>query len=163
MGIPSTERPEGYGPKSTYEAGGVEDQVFPGGRGGPGRSTVEGMGAPLADKNDDPTVYPEEERVGEEMLQRWMAEFLRPLLERYLNLEADSAPSFVGADQFIYYRQFDPHRRFAPGHLRHPEYRPHDAGPKLEDLGADEPAQLCPRDRLEQLAQRLPGRPGCRR
>lgn len=63
---------------------------------------------------NDPTVYPEEERVGEEMLQRWIAELLRPLLERFLNTPERDGPSFVGADQFIYYKQFDPHRRFAP-------------------------------------------------
>ena len=66
------------------------------------------------DARDDPTVYPEEERVGEEMLQRWIAELLRPLLERYLNGAGGRAPCFVGADQFIYYRQHDPLRRFAP-------------------------------------------------
>lgn len=62
----------------------------------------------------DPTVYPAEERVGEEMIQRWIAELLRPLLERFLNRPGVDGPNFVGADQFVYYRQYDPHRRFAP-------------------------------------------------
>ena len=72
------------------------------------------MGNAVFEEHDDPTVYPEEERVGEEMLQRWISELLRPLLERYLNGEGEQAPCFVGADQFIYYRQHDPVRRFAP-------------------------------------------------
>jgi Uma2 family endonuclease len=61
---------------------------------------------------EDRTVYPEEERVGEEMLQRWIMELFRPLLERYLRERGETC--FVGADQFIYYRQFDPHARIAP-------------------------------------------------
>jgi hypothetical protein len=61
---------------------------------------------------DDPTVYPVEERVGEDIVQRWIVELLRPLVERWL-AEA-GRPWFVGADQFIYYRQFDAHRRVAP-------------------------------------------------
>lgn len=72
------------------------------------------VAAAIPDEAKDPTIYPEEERVGEEMLQRWIAELLRPLLERFLNRPGAKAPSFVGADQFIYYRQYDPHRRFAP-------------------------------------------------
>ena len=64
--------------------------------------------------NQDPTIYPEEERVGEEMLQRWICEVLRPLLERFVNRPGAGGPTFVGADQFVYYRQYDPHRRFAP-------------------------------------------------
>jgi Uma2 family endonuclease len=59
----------------------------------------------------DPTVYPEEERLGEEILQRWIVELLRPLLESWLN---ERGTYFVGADQFIYYRQYDPHQRYAP-------------------------------------------------
>jgi hypothetical protein len=61
---------------------------------------------------DDRTLYPVEERVGEDILQRWIMELLRPLLERYLLERGDEC--FVGADQFIYYRQFDPHARVAP-------------------------------------------------
>jgi hypothetical protein len=60
----------------------------------------------------DPTIYPEEERVGEDMLQRWIMELLRPLLQRWL--EQRKVTAFVGADQFIYWRQHDPHRRVAP-------------------------------------------------
>lgn len=62
----------------------------------------------------DPTVYPEEEKVGEELLQRWIMELLRPLLERYLNGPGGRAPTLVGADQFIYFEQHDPHSRCSP-------------------------------------------------
>jgi hypothetical protein len=61
----------------------------------------------------DRTIYPEEERVGESMLQRWIAELLRPLLEWWLNTRR-KRKAFVGADQFIYWRQYDPHARVAP-------------------------------------------------
>ena len=60
----------------------------------------------------DPTIYPEEERVGEDMLQRWIMELLRPLLQWWLTSRGITA--FVGADQFIYWRQHDPHARLAP-------------------------------------------------
>jgi len=60
----------------------------------------------------DPTVYPEEEKMGEESLQRFMCELLRPLIERYLI--AKKIVAFVGADQFIYYRKHDPRGRVAP-------------------------------------------------
>jgi hypothetical protein len=61
----------------------------------------------------DPTIYPEEERVGESMLQRWIAELLRPLLEWWLNVRRRRT-AFVGADQFIYWRQHDSSARVAP-------------------------------------------------
>ena len=60
----------------------------------------------------DPTIYPEEERVGEDMLQRWIVELLRPLLQWWLSRRGVEA--FVGADQFIYWRRHDPHARVAP-------------------------------------------------
>jgi Uma2 family endonuclease len=54
----------------------------------------------------DPTHYPEEKKMGEHSLQRWIVELLRPLIERwYAHL---GKARFVGADQFIYYRQHDP-------------------------------------------------------
>lgn len=61
---------------------------------------------------DDPTFYPTEEKVGEDILQTWILELLRPLVERWLALQGKVA--FVGADQFIYYRQFDPQKVVAP-------------------------------------------------
>ena len=60
----------------------------------------------------DPTVYPVEEKVGEDILQRWIMELLRPLIEDWLRSEGRE--TLVGADQFIYYRQFDPHGRVSP-------------------------------------------------
>jgi Uma2 family endonuclease len=50
--------------------------------------------------------------VGEDMLQRWIVELLRPLLQWWLTRRGIKA--FVGADQFIYWRQHDPHARVAP-------------------------------------------------
>lgn len=60
----------------------------------------------------DPTIYPEEERVGEDILQRWIVELLRPLLQWWLTRRKVRA--LVGADQFIYWRRHDPHARVAP-------------------------------------------------
>jgi Uma2 family endonuclease len=60
----------------------------------------------------DPTVYPVEEKVGEDILQRWIVELLRPLLQRWL--EQRHVEAFVGADQFVYWKQYDPHKRVAP-------------------------------------------------
>jgi len=60
----------------------------------------------------DPTIYPEEERVGEDMLQRCIIELLRPLLKRWLG--GRKVRAFVGADQFIYWRQHDSHARVVP-------------------------------------------------
>jgi hypothetical protein len=60
----------------------------------------------------DPTVYPVEERMGEDILQRWIVEMLRPLVERWIAARGELA--FVGADQFIYYEQFNSTARVAP-------------------------------------------------
>ncbi|HEX2659981.1 MAG TPA: Uma2 family endonuclease [Polyangia bacterium] len=60
----------------------------------------------------DPTVYPVEEKMGEDMLQRWIAELLRPLLLRWLVHRGK--PAFVGADQFIYYQPHTPTLRVSP-------------------------------------------------
>src|SRR5207237_765664 len=60
----------------------------------------------------DPTVYPVEETVGEDLLQRWIMELLRPLIERWLS--HGDVQALVGADQFIYYRQHTPTLRLSP-------------------------------------------------
>lgn len=60
----------------------------------------------------DPTVYPIEDDVGEGSLQRLISELLRPLIERWL--AAKGRPTFVGADQYFYWKQFDPHECVAP-------------------------------------------------
>jgi len=66
----------------------------------------------LAPEAEDLTVYPVEERAGEDILQRWIVELLRPLVERWLKRKAEQA--FVGADQFIYFEQHHPLRRVSP-------------------------------------------------
>ncbi|WP_438015359.1 Uma2 family endonuclease [Sorangium sp. So ce315] len=60
----------------------------------------------------DPTYYPVEKKVGEDSLQTWIVELLRPLIERWYS--ELGRPRFVGADQFIYYQQFDPSKVVAP-------------------------------------------------
>src|SRR5262245_40754946 len=65
-----------------------------------------------AGRGIDPTIYPVEEKVGEDLLQRWIAELLRPLIERWFRHRGVRA--LVGADQFIYYRQRFPTERVAP-------------------------------------------------
>jgi hypothetical protein len=57
-------------------------------------------------------VYPVEDRVGEDIVQRWIVELLRPLIARWFVERGE--PTFVGADQFLYYEQFDSHKRIAP-------------------------------------------------
>jgi hypothetical protein len=47
------------------------------------------------------------------MLQRRIVELLRPLLEWWLNV-CRGVVEFVGADQFIYWRQYDPQATVAP-------------------------------------------------
>lgn len=50
--------------------------------------------------------------MGEDILQCWMLEVLRPLIERWL-IERGT-PSFVGADQFIYFERGQVSQRLAP-------------------------------------------------
>jgi Uma2 family endonuclease len=65
-----------------------------------------------APAKEDPTLYPVEERVGEDIVQRWIVELLRPLVQRWLGARGEHA--FVGADQFIYFEQYNAHRRVSP-------------------------------------------------
>ncbi len=51
--------------------------------------------------------------MGESMLQRRIVELLRPLLEWWLNVRK-GVRAFVGADQFIFWRQYDPFATVAP-------------------------------------------------
>lgn len=69
------------------------------------------MGEP-AESLQDPTLYPVTEKVGEELLQRLILEVLRPLVERWLREQGRTA--LVGADQFIYWEQFNPRKALAP-------------------------------------------------
>ena len=70
----------------------------------------------------DTTVYPEEERVGEESLQRFIVELLRPMVERWL--ASRKVVAFTGADQFIYFEKGDVRRRLAPDVFVLPGVRP---------------------------------------
>jgi hypothetical protein len=56
--------------------------------------------------------YPESDDMGESMLQRLIAELLRPMLARFFEERGERA--FVGADQFIYWVEGNPTKRVAP-------------------------------------------------
>lgn len=56
--------------------------------------------------DEDPTFYPEEEKLGEDVVQTLVAEAFRPLLKRYV--DELGVRAFVGADQLMYYVQGDP-------------------------------------------------------
>src|SRR4051812_20720671 len=60
----------------------------------------------------DPTLYPVDQSVGQDSLQIFIAELLRPLIAALCASRGDQA--FVGADQFIYYEQFHPDKVVAP-------------------------------------------------
>ena len=60
----------------------------------------------------DPTVYPIEDDMGEGTLQRLVSELLRVLIERFL--AASGKATFVGADQFFYWKQYDASECVAP-------------------------------------------------
>jgi len=75
-----------------------------------------------APADDDVTVYPVEEKVGEELLQRWIIELLRPLVERWL--ASRKVIALTGADQFIYFRRGDTRGRLAPDVFVLPGVRP---------------------------------------
>src|SRR5262245_26257135 len=70
----------------------------------------------------DPTHYPIEDDVGERSLHRFIGELLRPLVERWLGLRRQRA--FVGADQYIYYEQFNPKKCVGPDVYVIPGERP---------------------------------------
>jgi Uma2 family endonuclease len=60
----------------------------------------------------DPTIYPVDEKVGENLLQRRIVELLRPLVERWLRSRRVKA--LVGADQFVYCQQHNSTARVSP-------------------------------------------------
>lgn len=60
----------------------------------------------------DTTLYPVTEKVGEELVQRLIMEVLRPLVERWLREQGREA--LVGADQFVYWEQFNARSAVAP-------------------------------------------------
>jgi len=73
-------------------------------------------------RGPDPTIYPVEEKVGEDILQRWIMELLRPLVDRWFRTRGIEA--FVGADQFVYYRPHSPIERVSPDIFVLPGVRP---------------------------------------
>jgi hypothetical protein len=73
-------------------------------------------------RGHDPTIYPIEEKVGEDILQRWIMELLRPLVDRWFRTRGIKA--FVGADQFVYYRPHSPIERVSPDIFVLPGVRP---------------------------------------
>jgi len=60
----------------------------------------------------DPTFYPVREKVGEELLQRLIMEVLRPAVEEWLR--GSEAVALVGADQFIYWEQYNARKAVSP-------------------------------------------------
>jgi Uma2 family endonuclease len=68
--------------------------------------------APKLDVAEDRTVYAIEDEMGESSLQRFISELLRGLVERWL--ESRGKPTFVGADQYFYWKQYDPRECLAP-------------------------------------------------
>jgi Uma2 family endonuclease len=56
--------------------------------------------------------YPESDHMGEGLLQRLIAELLRPMIARWLDERGERA--LVGADQFVYFVEGDATRRVAP-------------------------------------------------
>jgi Uma2 family endonuclease len=71
-----------------------------------------GSAAPKLVVAEDRTVYPIEDDMGEGSLQRFISELLRVLVERWL--EAKGKPTFVGADQYFYWEQYNPRECIAP-------------------------------------------------
>jgi hypothetical protein len=65
-----------------------------------------------ARRRPDPTIYREEDDVGEHELQTYILEILRPLLARFLATRGEHA--HVGSDQFIYWVEHDPTQSVAP-------------------------------------------------
>ncbi|HET9958217.1 MAG TPA: Uma2 family endonuclease [Polyangiaceae bacterium] len=82
------------------------------GRRGATRVVSFGLMRTPAPSLEDSTVYPVEEPVGEDILQCWMLEELRPLIERWL--AERGTPWLVGSDQFIYFEKGQVSKRIAP-------------------------------------------------
>jgi Uma2 family endonuclease len=81
------------------------------------------MGSAPAETLDDPTIYPTTDNMGEGSLQRFISELFRGLVERWL-ATTKKKPSFVGANQFIYFHKFHPKRCIAPDVFVLPGVRP---------------------------------------
>lgn len=75
-----------------------------------------------ARRRPDPTRYPVRDDMGEGSLQRFIAELLRPLVEAWLVSRGERA--FVGADQYIYWEQYNPTKSVAPDVYVIPDHAP---------------------------------------
>lgn len=75
------------------------------------RAILPSMGEAARDTVDT-TFYPVTEKVGEELLQRLIMELLRPLIAEWLS--GQGRPALVGADQFIYWEQFNARKAVSP-------------------------------------------------
>lgn len=67
---------------------------------------------PARAKSLDKVVYPAQDDMGEHELQRFIAELLRPLLERWFREKGVIA--HAGADTFFYFQKGDAKKRLAP-------------------------------------------------
>ena len=61
---------------------------------------------------EDRTVYPVKDDMGDPTLQTLISVMLLALLKRWLAVQGK--PTFVGMNQFFYWKQFDPHECVAP-------------------------------------------------
>jgi putative restriction endonuclease len=61
---------------------------------------------------EDRTIYPIEDDMGEGSLQRFISELLRVLVERWLSSRGEL--TFVGADQYFYWEQYNARECVAP-------------------------------------------------
>jgi hypothetical protein len=77
--------------------------------------------------------YPETDHMGEDFLQRAIAEALRPLIARWF--KSRRVKAFTGADQFLYWVEGDPTRRVAPGRLCAAEGGPRFGSDVVEVVG----------------------------
>jgi Uma2 family endonuclease len=62
--------------------------------------------------DDDPTIYPIEDDMGEDSLQLFIDDILRQSIEHWL--ASRGKPTFVGSNQFIYWVQHHPKKCVAP-------------------------------------------------
>jgi len=66
----------------------------------------QGASRRVGEPDVDPTVYPVEDDMGEDLLQRMIVTELLPEVRRWLAERGEHA--LAGADQFIYWKQYDP-------------------------------------------------------
>ena len=76
------------------------------------RSNAMTMHPARSASQHDTTVYPVEDKMGEDLLQRQIMEVLRPMVREWFKTRGVVA--LVGADQFVYFRIGDTRGRLAP-------------------------------------------------